>query len=348
MSFFGVTVEKIKEVLSIEGADRIEIARLDGMDYQFVIGKGQFKSGESVLYIPVDSVVPDDVLAKLGLEGKLAGSKRNRVKTIKLRGQISQGIVADSMLVPPETREAGTEAITKCLGVEKYIPPEVPCHNAILRGLPDAVPVYDIESADRNLDVVKKLMNQKVMITEKVEGTNFSLLHAADGEIMVNQHHKTIIPKEGVEHTFWKVAHDQDILGFAKALSLDYPKQDVLIYGEMLGPGIQKNIYKLSSYEVLFFDIMVNREWMDSQRFMDAVTGFYGDAKKAVPVLCIGVELSAWLGGRTIKEASNGVSSLRDGLREGVVIKPMQEQRDSTLGRLFLKQRSPEYLAKEK
>jgi RNA ligase (TIGR02306 family) len=349
MSFFGVTAEEIKQVGPIDGADRIEVASLAGMDYSFVVGKGQFKAGDKVLYFPVDSIIPIDVTRKMGLEGKLSGKNKDRVKTIKLRGQISQGIVAVLDLVPAHIMEQGPEAITDCLGVKKYDPPEVPCHNAILKGLPDGVPVYDIESADRYVEVAARLMEQDVMVSEKVEGSNFSVLVTASGEVMVNQHNYTIIPKEGAEHTFWKVAQEQGIIDFAKSVSsADSTKRDVVVYGEMLGPGIQKNIYKLVKHKVLLFDVMANRQWFDPEKFMFAVQGFFGDLTAAVPILGdVGGPLSRWLGGKTIKEASNGKSCLADVLREGIVIKPMKEQTDPKLGRLFLKQRSPEYLAKE-
>ena len=348
MSFFGVTVEEIKQVGPIEGADRIEVASLAGMDYSFVIMKGQFKPGDKILYFPVDSLIPIDVATKMGLDGKLSGKNKDRVKTVRLRGQISQGIVANLTLVPEDVMSRGPEAITDFLGVKKWDPPEVPCHNATLKRLPDGVPVYDIESADRYVGIAAMLMDQPVMVSEKVEGSNFSVL-VTGGEVMVNQHNYTIIPNEGAEHTFWKVAHDQKIIEFAKSISSSNGGKDVVVYGEMLGPGIQGNIYKLAAHKVLFFDIMVNRQWLPPEAFALAVQGFYGTLEGiAVPILSMEKTLSEWLGGKTIKQASDGKSLLADVGREGVVIKPMTEQRDSVLGRLFLKQRSPEYLAKEK
>jgi len=121
----------------------------------------------------------------------------------------------------------------------------------------------------------------------------------------------------------------------------------VVVYGEMLGPGIQKNIYKFDKHKVLFFDIMVDRQWFDPEKFIFAVQGFFGNLTSAVPILDVGGPLSRWLGGKTIKEAADGQSVLADVLREGIVIKPMKEQMAPTLGRLILKQRSSEYMAKE-
>jgi RNA ligase (TIGR02306 family) len=346
MAFFGVTVEEIGSVSPITGADRIEVAQLRGKDFQFVIGKGAFAPGDRCLYFPVDSLLPATLAEALGVAGKLAGRDKNRVKTVKLRGQISQGIVAPTSLVPGELLAQGPEALTAHLGVSKYDPPEIVCNDATLVELPDGVSVYDIEGADRYTAQASLLHEGEVMVTEKVEGSNFSVLVRPDGTLMVNQRTKTIVPREGVEHTFWKIARERQVLDFARALGLRYPGHSVLVYGEALGPGIQGNLYKLKGHEVRFFDIRVDGAWLSSQEVLDAIASFYARPDEVTaPVLHRG-PLAGWLAGRTIKEASNGRSQLADVLREGVVIRPVTERQIPDFGRLLLKQRSPEYLAK--
>jgi hypothetical protein len=340
MSFFGVTKEKIKTISPIKDADRIELASLEGMDFQFVIGKGQFTIGEECLYFPVDSLLPAPLIEKLGLTGKLAGKEMNRIKTVKLRGQISQGIVSKTDLIPNDLKP---EEITNYLGVTKYEPPEIICDNAKLLPLPDGLSAYDIESADRHVDVAQLLMDQEVVITEKLEGTNFSTF-ANSGEIMVNQHNKTIIPIGGDEHTFWKVAKRCRLTEFALQLNKKYGKP-AAVYGEMIGPGIQDNIYKLKEHEVRMFDIKVNFNWLPFEEFKKEVTEFYGaenmPEEHVVPILYVG-KLREFLNGSSIKVMSDGQSRLAAVNREGFVIK------HPTLERLILKQRSPAYLAKSK
>ena len=82
-------------------------------------------------------------------------------------------------------------------------------------------------------------------------------------------------------------------------------------------------------------------------RFLDAVRGFYGRVDDVVaPVLHDG-PLAAWLDGRSVKSASDGRSVIAPGvLREGIVIRPAVERQVPEIGRLILKQRSPEYLAR--
>lgn len=72
-------------------ATAIELACIG--DYRSVVPKGAFSTGQKVVYLPESSIVPDHILTKLGLEGKLKGSKKNRIGAIKLRGCLSQGIL---------------------------------------------------------------------------------------------------------------------------------------------------------------------------------------------------------------------------------------------------------------
>ena len=91
MSTFEVKIVRIDSIEPISGADNIELAKI--ADYRSIIKKGQFKAGDLAVYIPESSVVPDWLLERMGLTGKLAGKKHNQVKAIKLRGCLSQGLL---------------------------------------------------------------------------------------------------------------------------------------------------------------------------------------------------------------------------------------------------------------
>ena len=107
-------IEEISVVSPIDGADKIEVATILG--WKCVIKKGEFQQGDKVVYIEIDSLVPPKP------EFEFLKDRKYRVRTIKLRGQISQGLV-----VPiPETYKGkmdnGTD-MTKCLGIKKYLSP---------------------------------------------------------------------------------------------------------------------------------------------------------------------------------------------------------------------------------
>ena len=345
MSAFAVTLERIAGTRPIPGADRIEVAMLAGMDFEFVVPRGRYGAGDHVLYLPVDSLLLAALIERLGLTGRLAGPERNRVKTIRLRGQISQGLVASPDLVPAGMTDP--QQMTTQLGVTKYEPPEEICFDAILTRRPAGQGKYDIESADRHLAVAELLMDQPVCITEKIEGSNLWVRSEADGTVTVGQRSFTITPREGVEHSFHTVARRQRLGELARSLAIRH-HAPVVIYGEAIGPKIQGNIYGRKLHEALLFDVRVGSGFLSAQAFMDAVGGFFGSTRCVVPVLLApgSTSLRAWLADRTIKAASDGRSQLAGRPREGIVIKPLQESYHPDIGRLLIKQRSPRYLAK--
>ena len=148
-------------------ADALEIAVIDG--YQCIVRKGSYKDGDLAAYIPEDSIVPEDTLDELGLSGMLAGSKKNRVKAIKLRGVLSQGILY------PETGEKLKGAqyqvgqdVKDLLGVVKYIP-DIPTHmEGEIEHASGMTIHYDIDNLQKFVDVMKGMT---VMVTEKIHGT---------------------------------------------------------------------------------------------------------------------------------------------------------------------------------
>ena len=113
------------------------------------------------------------------------------------------------------------------------------------------------------------------------------------------------------------------------------------VYAEMLGPGIQGNIYGLKEPKALCFDIKVGHEYLPPLEWIQQCVA---QKLETVPVLWEG-KLESILDGKSVVEFSSGKSQLADILREGIVIRPSVEQRHPMIGRLILKQRDPVYLA---
>ena len=348
MAFFGVTIEELEWVKPHPNpiVERLEIAQCKDLGFTFCIGKGQHKAGDKVLYFPIDSLIPPEVLQKMGLEGKLSGKLKNRVRTKTLQGYPSQGIIASLSLIDG-LEDKTPEKITEFLGVTKYEAPEVmdPCGRLLL--LPNFVSKYDIEGIDRNLVVFERLLEMQTYITEKIEGSHMSVSHDfTTNTSYVNQRNFTIVEIEAKEHTFWKVARKLNLFEKIKRIG-DYldVKSNITLCGEMIGPGIQSNIYKLNEHKMIAFDIKVDGKWINAKNFVEICKGHNIES---VPVLGFDVKLKDWLNGKSVKEASNGESKLFKTLREGIVIKPMIEEFCPELSsRLFLKQRDPIYLANE-
>ena len=89
MSTFAVKVVPIT-IEPHPNADALELARVG--DYRAVVKKGEFHSGDLVAYIPEGAVLPPELIEHMGLTGRLAGKDANRVKAVRLRGALSQGL----------------------------------------------------------------------------------------------------------------------------------------------------------------------------------------------------------------------------------------------------------------
>jgi RNA ligase (TIGR02306 family) len=362
MSTFKVESRKISETKIHPNADRLSLCKVEGLAYQFVTGRDQYKVGDTVVFFPLDAELPIPLIEALGMVGKFSGPLKNRISTVKLRGEFSQGFVCPIQTIFEYLKtnvgkieeSMFTEVtylnvdFTSLLGITKYEPEPVLCKSGNLVKLPENVPVYDIEGCDRYDHIVKHIIENKipVYISEKLEGTNFSCTVFKNGEISVNQRHHAIkeIPDKG-EHDFWKVAREQGIIELAKNILNDANADEVTLRGEMLGSGIQKNLYKINGHQVKFFDLMINGKYANPDVFL-AYMDKFNATSMVVPTIALNVYLDEWLAGRTIQEACSDKSALGLELREGVVIKPMVEGYHPDIGRLILKQRDKAYLEK--
>lgn len=372
MSKFAVEVRIISEVITHPNADRLTIYRVHGLGYQF-ISNVKYNVGDAVVYFPVDSVMPLHLIEAFELGNMLSGKQHDRVKTVRLRGEVSQGFVSnlDDTLplcqfegnatdIPMYIKDAVDRGaweellewdLKEALGVTKYEPPPVPCQNGDLVPLPLGNSMYDIEGCDNYPHIVQWLIDEKipVIITEKLEGQNFSVSVTPEEEY-VSQRRFSIREKEGGEHDMWEVARREKILEVAKKI-LGVGGTDVTLYGEHLGPGIQGNYYKLKERTVRFFSMKFNGEWLGNEAFLETLEQF-GILNRSVPVIARNVLLGEWLAGKRINEASYGKSLLnKDRLREGIVIRPVVEIKDhpfvGEIGtHLIIKQRDPIYLDK--
>jgi RNA ligase (TIGR02306 family) len=273
MSTFAVTLNRIEKIWPHPNADRLSLACMEGMSYQFCVLKDEFKPGDEVLYFPPDSVLPAGVIEQLGLTGRLAGKDKNRIKTLKLRGAISQGIVCRPGLFfgMVEGKQWIPQDITKELGVTKYDPPPIPCHAGNLVHLPNGISAYDIEGADRFPHIVDLLLDQPVCITEKIEGCNYWVSLDEKDVLEIGQRHDKIVPIEEAEHDFFKAARLQNLEAAMRSLRPLWPNGRITLRGEFIGPGMQDNIYGLKQHEVMFYDIEVNMTYIGSEEFFKVV-----------------------------------------------------------------------------
>ena len=393
MSTFKVAVEKIAKIINHPNAERLDIAELEGMTFQFVVGRGQYQEGDLVVYFPLDAIVPASVTDKIGLTSKLGGKNKDRVKTIRLRGEISQGVVGPLSLLDGlavhviEGDKVATESprpvyhdadgvsldFAPALGITKYEPPQ-PGEPSIPGArreptLPEGVAHYDIEGCDRYKVAVEQMLDWPVLILEKLEGSNTAVTRYPDGRVVVcSRNHELVRPEDLSTCRWHRGCQNSALFDVVEQIAQlpEFAGKQVTLRGELVGPGVQENIYKLTDYAVPLFEIEADGRPLCGRDFANLVflmrcvyPGLTNapllNAPRVHPGALSHIEecptLRTWLEGRTVRAASTAPSYLNPAhLREGIVIRPWREEHNALnirgVGRPILKQRSPEYLEK--
>ena len=182
MSTFDCKVVPIT-ILPHPNAEKLELAQV--ADYRCVVGKDLYKTGDLVAYIPEAAVIPEDQLQFFGYwneeqnKGLLAGSKGDRVKAVKLRGEVSQGLVFPvnkiaMYLGQPDREFVVGDDVAPLLGITKYEPPIPVGMAGEVYNAGQAVTVdYDIENLKKYPDVLQE--GEEVIFTEKLHGTSFQI-----------------------------------------------------------------------------------------------------------------------------------------------------------------------------
>lgn len=322
-------IQRIAEVVPIAGADKIEAARILG--WTVVIKKGEYKPGDLCVYVEIDSILP----AKPEFE--FLKERNYRIKTIKLRGQISQGIAFPLSVLPPGTKVEEGLDVTDLIGVTKYLP-RIP---AQLQGetkgdFPSFIPKTDEQRIQSAPGVLERHRGRIFYVTEKVDGSSMTA-YRRDGAFGVCSRNLEII--ESAENGYWKAARKWD---FEKKLQeLDF---DAAIQAEIYGMGVQGNRYRREQIEIAVFTVfnITDRRFLDLGELVELCKRW---GIPTVPVLDDSFVLS-----HTVEELikfAEGASVLNPAMpREGVVIRSAQETRDPEIGRLSFKVINNQYLLK--
>ncbi|WP_242433188.1 RNA ligase (ATP), partial [Streptomyces sp. Root264] len=178
------TLRVTAEVLTVHehpDADALELAQV-GL-YRAVVAKGAYRTGDAALYIPEQSVLPLDLVEELGLTGRLAGSRSDRVKAVRLRGELSQGIVCrPKALADVDLARAAADGVdfAERLGIVKWVPPIPPTMSGDVEAAPDLLPWVDIENIQRYPGIFEP--GEPVVLTEKLHGSACLLTYVAGEE----------------------------------------------------------------------------------------------------------------------------------------------------------------------
>ncbi len=355
MSELKVEIVSIKEVLPHDNADRLAIAVIEG--WACVVGKTQFKAGDKAIYIPVDSILSEKAENIIFADSKIQ-LNHHRVRTIRVRGKVSQGLLVDLSKFPKLAKASIGTDVAEVLGITKYEPP-VPTYQQQVPGKRKKKlenPLFNKYTHLSNIKWYEESLNEgeQVAITEKIHGSNvrFGLLPTSantfwkkilkffkllpDFEFVYGSHNVQLQNRSG-----YKGFYGEDVYG---ALAKKYDiasklKPGEQIFGELYGSGIQKN-YNYGcgqgEHKLVIFDVQVDGVWLDHEAL---VQWCQERALPMVPVLYVGPYSKDVLDKLTVGPS---VLCPAQKVREGNVTRPVHE-RFAAPGRVVLKSINPDY-----
>jgi len=345
-----VTFRTVVEIRSIEGADLIELALLDG--WQCVTKKGDFKEGDVGIYLEVDSFLkirPEFEFLRANSYRKMGEEEGFRLRTVRLRGALSQGLLLPLSMFGLKGDEEDPAAI---LGVKLYEPPIPAQLSGIAKGLfPSFIPKSDQErvqnltgklwGTDTDADgaeVTKELPAAKKRtyeVSEKLDGSSLTCYNYEDNFGVCSRNLELV---EDAENSFWKIANKynlkEKLVGTNKA-----------IQAEFVGEAVQANPYKLRGQDMYIFDVWdITKQVYLSPEERRVFLAEKVPELKTVPILARNYELPDDL--PSLLAYVQGTSVLNNKVaREGCVFK---EEGEVTHTRFSFKGISNAYLLKQK
>jgi len=314
------TIRKIDALRPIPDADAIECAVVGG--WTCVVKKGEYAAGDLAVYCEIDSWIPHEVapfLSRGNFPRVYNEVKGERLRTVKLRGQLSQGLLLPLSVIPFASYIPDDD-VSELLGIVKY---EAPIPAQLAGEVKGMFPGWIQKTDQERIQNLKEeldywLREQHVWeVTEKLDGSSMTV-YLRDGEFGVCSRNLELKPSE--TNSLWKVAVRNDL-----ELKLRRANRNLALQGELIGEGIQGNPYKQKGQEFFLFDIYD----IDTSKYLTPAErkAFIEEHDiKHVPVLAYGAELSDTLGINSI----DGILKFAEGKsvmgmigceREGLVFK---------------------------
>ncbi|GBU27434.1 hypothetical protein R84B8_00964 [Treponema sp. R8-4-B8] len=248
-----VTIQKVREVTAIPDSDFLELAHV--MGWQCVVKKGEFKAGDMGVYYEVDSFLPLDeryeFLRATSYRDNVDNGKGFRIRTLKMRGQLSQGLFLPLEKFPELAGLSEGADVTEKLNVKKwYIPETANAGGTIIGERPYGIPASDEIRIQSALELLEELKGKPYYITTKMDGTS-GIVYYIDGKIGCCSRNKEI--KDEESSLYWTPVYKYGLKEkFAKF------GKNIVITGEICGPGIQRNKLRLTGIDWYVFDV---KDW---------------------------------------------------------------------------------------
>lgn len=284
------SVQKIINITPIEGADSIETAHILG--WQVVIKKGEYQIGDLCTYIQIDTVVPEKP------EFEFIRERKFRVRTIKLRKQISQGLIVP---LPKGSWKEGDD-ITDVIGVKKYEKPDnnpveryekprmpkvwykrwayLLKYNLLYKSFPSLRPkmrshfpnhlvsITDEERIQNCPAILKAYAGKHFVVSYKLDGSSITIIHQkvfGKSKFRICSRRFELHCKK---NDWYRVFVDTDFKYEILKLVRHFGTNDIIVQGEAIGK-FNGNHHNLDREQIRLFNIYVNGKRLNQKEFLE-------------------------------------------------------------------------------
>lgn len=314
------SIQTIDDIKPIPGADVIEQATVLG--WTLVVKRGEFVTGDKCVFFEIDSVLPQSATW-----AEFMQARKYRVKTIKLKGCLSQGLALPLHILGNKTDVSVGDDVTETLGVTKFEPP-IPMGMGDCAGVfPHEVPKTDEMRLQSVTNILDELKLHPFVATVKCDGMSGTFYKKGD-ELIVCSRNWAL--KQGPGSVFWMLA-ERYKLG-------DVLQDGFVVQGEVCGPGIQKNRLQLKEPDLFIFNVYNVHEGK-YLNYDDAIEFCMNRKLKMVPEA---FRIENDNERQSFQYTLNNFLSLAQGKyentnkrREGIVVRPLHECKSTVLGGRF-------------
>ena len=255
------SIQKIWKIEPIEGADRIELIHVCG--WQCVANKGQFKPMDNAIYFEIDSFLPIrpefEFLRSSSYKKTDIMGEGFRLRTMRFKGQISQGLVLPLSVFPelnPDT-PVGTD-VSQALGVKKWeVEERATTQGTIIGTLPPSIPTTDETRAQECPELIQDFGDLEYYISSKMDGTSCSVAIDDDGWHVCGHHYEYA---DDGKSSFYNFINNIGLREKMEKYVKEMGYKTLVIQGEFCAPGIQKNPLKLVKPEWYVFTVRVDNK----------------------------------------------------------------------------------------
>lgn len=247
-------VATIEEKKAIEGADKIEAYRVGG--WWVVDKKDAYAVNDKIVYVSIDAWVPHEIapfLSKGKEPREFNGVKGEKLRTVKLRGTVSQGLLLPVSVLPDySNQQFDGYPVDSILGIQRWEAPIPACLAGQMRGnFPSAVKKTDaerVQNLNRSIEQWKE-NGYTFTVMEKADGSSITFLLDSENDFHVCSRNWDL--KDEGENTYWNMAKKYSIQEKMIANNM----QGLAIQGEVFGFGLNGNLYKMQNQDMLVFSI---------------------------------------------------------------------------------------------